>query len=231
MFAATAVCLLPSTACGGLASFGVADPRLDAGAGRADETGSTEGADAAGGSGRSSSGGGSSGGAGTSSGDGSSPTNLDGSASPPWSPVLHGCGVRQLPPPPGGPEVTVCSGVTLSNVHVAASDGGPISAGTTAMLSLDVISTRDDINTSPCLGLSSDNPAVAFGESSPILYALSPQIAPTTFTAPVTFGPGIAPGTSVHLAAWLVWHTSGWPPDASEPTCAAGATQWDLTLN
>jgi hypothetical protein len=159
---------------------------------------------------------------------------LDAPADAPWIPTLHACTFftpSQQPPPPAGPVVASCSGVTLSNPVITGPEGGPLTGGTQATLTVLVHTTRSDINTTPCLGLSSDNSDVTFGQGGPVLFALVPSQQGQTFTYPVTFGAAIAPGTVVRFAAWLVWKNTGGSPDASDPTCTGGLTEWSATVN
>jgi hypothetical protein len=174
----------------------------------------------------------SSGSSGASSADASNGT-VDSPPDAPWVPTLHACTISaaQLPPPPSGPVVASCSGVTLSNPEITGPEGGPLTAGAAATLTVLVNTTRSDINSTPCVGLASDNPGVSFGQGGPVLYALVPTRLGQTFTVPVTFGAPIERGTVVRFAAWLVWYGVPGPNDASDATCTSAPIEWAVTVN
>lgn len=160
----------------------------------------------------------------------------------PWSPALHGCayttGFEQYPPPPpAGPAVTPCPGADLfgfTKMQVIGQDGGPVTAGTTATVSLVVtsggIADAGQPGTCvayPCLAISADNPGVSFSGGGPLLYCLSPG---WVYSIDATFASTLTPGTRVRFSAWAIG-SNGIAPDGSSDECNTPPVQWDLTLD
>jgi hypothetical protein len=159
----------------------------------------------------------------------------------PWSPTPHGCqykaGFEQYPPPPAGPTVTACPGADpfgFTNVQIVGQDGGPVTAGTTATISMVVTyggiadaGQSGNCVPYPCLAISADNPGVSFSGGGPLLYCLSPGY---VYSIDATFAPTLTPGTRVRFSAWAVG-ANAIAPDASPGECYTPAVQWDFTLN
>lgn len=162
-----------------------------------------------------------------------------------WTFELHACqyanGFTQLPPPPAGPAVAPCAGADafgFTDIKVTGADGGPVTAGTTATITLlstyggsaDAAFPSGHCVPYPCLAISADDPGVTFSGGSTTLYCLAPGY---TYTIDATFPTNITPGTQVRFAVWAVsGNTNVQTVDGSAGSfCYTPPVQWDVTLD
>jgi hypothetical protein len=157
----------------------------------------------------------------------------------PWDPTRHACGfssggTRQTPPPPQGPSLTTScpasAQVVLSNAQIVEQDGGAVTPGSTATLTVSVTTSASPGISYPCVAWAVDTPDVSFGLEGSELYAIGPG-SETPFTVPVTFGASIPHGSRVRFEAWAVWSGAS-SPDGSTLACTSTMTLgWDVVLN
>jgi hypothetical protein len=139
--------------------------------------------------------------------------------------VRHGCGLSptgfvQQQPAPQGPTLEACDGsdqVSITDAQLTLPDGGPVAAGSPAVLTA-VLSNPGTVGLPyPCVGVLASRGGVTVGAGAPELFSVTAG-GTETLSIPVTFDASFVPGR-ILFAVWAVWEGSS--TDAASIECAS----------